>query len=60
MTLVYVPRKQIAPSELVSAVLAFVRSIASVYKKMSSGGREGGLGKETNGISYGEQHAEDE
>jgi hypothetical protein len=31
VTLVYVPGKQIAPGKLVSAMLAFIRSVASVY-----------------------------
>ena len=57
MTLVYVPREQIAPGKLVSAMLTLVRSITGVcgeFRKLERRKVE-----ETDEISCGVRHVED-
>lgn len=59
MALVYVPGEEIAPGELVSAMLAFIRSITGVYVWVRRGG-DGVDKEETDEISCVVRHAEDE
>jgi len=61
VALVYMPGKEITPGELVSTMLALVRSIAGVCMCVFFvrwGGKE--KGERTDGISYALLHVEDE